>query len=102
MLWVPGEIAAIIATKAVVVAVESVGHDPLRAAGALLLELPGLASRLVDGQSNVLRLSYKRRRPENGWEYLAEAARRRDVKPSSLWSQFRPQASELNTPVLPA
>jgi hypothetical protein len=43
MLAVPHEIAAIIKTRTTVVAVEGLGHDPLRAVGALLLELPGLA-----------------------------------------------------------
>jgi hypothetical protein len=37
MLDVPEELAAIVAAKAVVVAVEGLGHDPIRAVGALLL-----------------------------------------------------------------
>ena len=35
MLDVPSEIAAIIATKAIVVAVQGLGHDPLRGVGLL-------------------------------------------------------------------
>lgn len=46
MLSVPEELAAIVKTKAVVVAIEALGHDPIRAVGALLLELPGLADRV--------------------------------------------------------
>lgn len=46
MLEVAHEVAAIIATEAVVVATVGMGHDPIRAAGALLLELPGLPNRL--------------------------------------------------------
>lgn len=41
MLDVPEEVAAIVKTKLTVIAVEGLGHDPLRAVGALLLELPG-------------------------------------------------------------
>jgi hypothetical protein len=47
MLDVPAELAAIVRTQAVVVAVEGLGHDPLRAVGALLLELPGLSRRVL-------------------------------------------------------
>lgn len=46
-----------------VVAVEGLGHDPLRAVGALLLELTGLLERLVPNRSNVFYLSYRRRKP---------------------------------------
>ena len=45
MLYVPAEIAAIVKTKLLVFAVEGVGHDPLRATGALLLDLPGALKR---------------------------------------------------------
>lgn len=41
MLDVPAELAAIVRTQAVVVAIEGLRHDPLRAVGALLLELHG-------------------------------------------------------------
>ncbi len=40
MLDVPTEIAAIVKTKAIVIAVDGLGHDPLRAVGALLLRAP--------------------------------------------------------------
>jgi hypothetical protein len=77
MLDVPEEIAAIVATKSVVVAVEGLGQDPIRAVGALLLELPGLAGRVRPGVSNVFRLAYRRRAPEDAWRYLSIAAERR-------------------------
>jgi hypothetical protein len=48
VLYEPHEVAAIVvATPSIVVAAEGLGHDPLRAAGALLLGLPGLVQRLV-------------------------------------------------------
>jgi hypothetical protein len=53
MLDVPAELAAIVRTQAVVVAVEGLGHDPLRAVGALVLELPGLSKRVIPRRSNV-------------------------------------------------
>lgn len=94
MLTVPSALAAIVATKAVVVATHGLGHDPLRAAGALLLELPGLVDRLQPDRSNVFRLAYGQRRPRDAWTYLEEAARRSQTSASALWDQVHPDASE--------
>jgi hypothetical protein len=57
MLEVPTEIAAIVTTKMIIIAIEGLGHDPLRAVGALLLELPGLPDRIRPRRSNVFRLA---------------------------------------------
>ena len=100
MLYEPHEVAAIVATKSVVVAVEGLGHDPLRAAGAILLELPGLVERLLPDRSNVFRLRYQRRKPEDGWVYLTEAAKRHSESQQVVWRRHRPTAEELETPVL--
>lgn len=100
MLDQPHEIAAIVATRFAVLAVEGLGHDPLRAAGAVLLELPGLEQRLIDNRSNVFRLRYPRRRPEAGWVYLARAAERRGEMPNAVWQRHRPTDTELSDPVL--
>lgn len=100
MLYKPREVAAIVATKSVLVAVEGLGHDPLRAAGAVLLELPGLETRLVADRSNVFLLRYKRRQPEDGWNYIAAAARRHGDTPAALWKRDAPSAQELSDPVL--
>lgn len=70
MLDVPEEIGAISSTKLTLIAVEGLGHDPLRAVGALLLELPAIIRRIRPGHSNVFRLAYRARQPEDGWAYL--------------------------------
>lgn len=100
MLDVPAEIAAIVKTKAVVVAIEGLGHDPLRAVGALLLELPGLPDRIRPGTSNVFRLSYRRRAPEDAWSYFQRAARRLDREPDDLWHEVGVTNDEVTRPVL--
>ncbi len=100
MLDVPEELAAIVATKSVLVAVEGLGHDPIRAVGALLLELPGLAGRVRPGVSNVFRLTYRRRIPEDAWHYLSIAAERRGVTAQELWAEVRLTDEELPTPGL--
>lgn len=100
MLEVPEEIAAIVKTKAVVLAIEALGHDPIRAVGALLLELPGLVDRLVPNKSNVFKLNYARRQPVDGWEFLAKTASRLQMSPNELWQQVKVTEDELNQTVL--
>ncbi len=100
MLDVPAEVAAIVKTKLTVVAVEGLGHDPIRAVGALLLELPGIGARLRPRRSNVLRLTYRHKQPKDAWEYFSSAARRIGREPGDLWSQIGVTDEELGKPVL--
>jgi len=100
MLDVPTEIAAIVKTKMIVVAIEGLGHDPLRAVGALLLELPGLAGRIRPRTSNVFRLAYRRRAPEEAWTYLQRAAERLGEEPRALWRRVGVSDDELARTVL--
>lgn len=51
----PKTIAAVAATKSTFIAVEDTGADPLRAVGALLLELPGLVRAHVPDQAAIYR-----------------------------------------------
>lgn len=94
MLDEPWEVAAIIRTQAVAVAVAGLGHDPLRAAGALLLELPGLTSRIRPQRSNVFLLSYNKRQPTNAREYLSKIAQRRGMAETDLWKEVVVTAEE--------
>lgn len=100
MLLVPEELAAMIATKAVVVATKSMGHDPIRAAGALLLELPGLANRVRPRRANVFLLNYQRRQPEDPWDHLTEIAERQGLTATELHDQVRVTQAELVEPVI--
>lgn len=99
MLSVPEEIAAIIETKAIVIAVKGLGHDPLRAAGAVLLELPGLAKRVKPGVSNVFMLDGARQ-PRDGWQDLKKAAEQRHQDVNEMWASVRPTKEELARPIL--
>ena len=99
MLDVPGEVAAIVKTKLTVIAVEGLGHDPLRAVGALLLELPGISRRICPRHANVFRLACRQRPPTDAWEYFKAAARHhRD--PDDLWREIGVTDQELETPIL--
>lgn len=101
MLDVPMEIAAIVKTKMIFIAIEGLGHDPLRAVGALLLELPGVPDRLRPHRSNVFRLAYRRRPPEDAWTYLQQAADRLGQEAAQLWRRVRVTDDELAAAVLP-
>jgi hypothetical protein len=91
MLEVEHEVAAIVATKAVVVAAVGMGHDPIRAAGALLLELPGLPDRLSPKLgANVFWLNYPRRPPQSAWSYLEKVAAKKGTSAKTLWDEHRP------------
>jgi hypothetical protein len=100
MLYQPHEVAAIVATKSVIVAVQGLGHDPLRAAGVLLLELPGIENRLVANRGSVFLLQYQRRRARDAWEFVAKTAERRDEDADALWRKHKPTRAELDGPVL--
>lgn len=100
MLNIPHEVAAIIATRAVLVAIEDMGDDPIRATGALLLELPSLGSHLRDGVSNVFLLNYARRRPVDGWTWLQKAADREGIAVNALHDEVKVTRAELATRIL--
>ena len=101
MLGVAAELAAMIRVQAVVVAVEGLGHDPLRAAGALLLELPGLSRRIVPRRSNIVRLSYRHRTPENARDYLRRVAEHQGRDPGVLWQEVLVDEAEFARAAVP-
>jgi hypothetical protein len=69
--------------------VEGLGHDPLRAVGANLLELPGLSRRVLPRRSNVFRLAYRRRLAEDARTRFEQVAERRGRVTDELWQEVR-------------
>jgi len=100
MLWVPSEIAAAVKTKSVIFAVEGVGDDPLRATGAVLLDLPAAVRRVRSGKAQVFRVNPRGPQPVEAWEYFRQAAERRKVDASVLYEQVKVTDEELNTLIL--
>lgn len=100
MLWQPLEIAAIVKTKITVFAVQGLGDDPVRAAGAVMLDLPGAIKRVVPGKSHVFLVNPRNPLPKDAWEFFAGAAERRKLDPQRLWRQVKVTADELSTPIL--
>jgi hypothetical protein len=99
MLNIPWETAAVVATRAVLIAMQEMGDDPIRATGALLLELPGLSNRLSAGV-NVFLLHYARRPARDGWVFLQQAADREGLSVNTLYDEVRVSPKELSDPVL--
>ena len=64
MLRNPRELAAVLKTKMTIFAVEGVGHDPIRATGALLLDLRPAVNAMQEGNPGVfwLRPGHQSRR----------------------------------------
>lgn len=100
MLWQPVEIAAILKTKLTVFAVQGLGDDPIRAVGAVLLELPGALKRIAPRKSHVFLVNPRNPAPREAWDYFREAAERRKVDPDRLYKDVKVNEAELRSPVL--
>ncbi len=96
----PMEVAAMLSTKLTVVLTQSMGHNPLRASGVILLELPTLHSRVRPGKPNLFVLSYQPRTPRDPWDDLTRVARHRGTTAPALWEEVRPTAEELAVDIL--
>lgn len=82
-------VTTMVETKSIVVAIKAAGHDPLKASGALFLELPGLADRLRAGDSNIILIKPKQTHPRPAWEYLKEIAERQGTTAHDLWERAK-------------
>lgn len=100
MLQNPRELAAVIATGIVVFAIEAVGHDPLRATGALLLDLPSATKAMESGARGVFTFGPRRPQPKDPRKMFNEMAARRSVNPKELLKEVAVGPDELMTPVL--
>ena len=100
MLQNPVELAAVIKTKLSIFAIEGLGDDPIRATGALLLDLPSAVNAVEAGRSGVFWLRPRVPRPKDPWELLKELANRRQEEVADLYRQVAVTDDELATPVL--
>jgi len=100
MLQNPVELAAVIKTKLSIFAIEGVGDDPIRATGALLLDLPSVINAVEAGRSGVFWLRPRVPQPKDPWDLLKELADRRHEDVGALYRQVAVSDDELATPVL--
>ena len=98
MLRNPAELAAVINTKINVFAIEGLGHDPIRATGALLLHLPpAMKVTTNSGQTGVFWIRSSQPKQHDAWELFTDAAERRNIDPDSLYSEVKISNAELIT-----
>lgn len=100
MLQNPVELAAVIKTKLSIFAIEGVGDDPIRATGALLLDLPSVINAVKAGRSGVFWLRPRVPRPKDPWDLFKELANRRHEDVGELYREVAVTDDELATPVL--
>ncbi len=100
MLRNPKELAAVLKTKLTVIAVEGVGHDPLRAAGALLLNLQQAVNAMAGRPHKIFWLRPRSPQPQDPWELFERAARNHRQEPTALYEEIRVTDAELKTRIL--
>jgi hypothetical protein len=88
----------VLKTKITVFAIEGVGHDPIRATGALLLDLPAAITAVTSGASGVFWLRPRRPQPRDPWELFKRAAEKRHEVPRDLYDQVQVSDTELSRP----
>jgi hypothetical protein len=98
MLRNPEELAAIMKAHMKVFAIQGVGDDPLKATGALLLDLPGAMKRAVPGQSQVFWSRPRAPTPRDPWDVFTEAADHRHQRARELYEQVKVTDEEAATP----
>jgi hypothetical protein len=101
MLKNPKELAAIIATKLTVFAIEGVGDDPIRATGALLLDLPGALKRMDTRKPQVFWMRPRSPQPEDPMDLFERAATHQHRDPAEFLREVEVTAAELAEVLLP-
>lgn len=100
MLKNPRELAAIIATKLTVFAIEGVGDDPIRATGAVLLDLPGALKRLDTRKGQVFWMRPRNPLPEDPMVLFRRAAEHQHRDASELLTEVGVTLDEISRDVL--
>jgi hypothetical protein len=100
MLQNPRELAAVLKTKITVFAIEGVGHDPIRATGALLLDLPAAITAVNSGATGVFWLRPRHPQPQAPWDLFKRAATKRHEEPADLYDRVQVSDAELSARLL--
>lgn len=100
MLKNPKELAAILKTKLTVFAVDGVGDDPIRATGAVLLDLPGALKRVQPDRAQVFWMRPRNPLPQDPWELFTVAAGHQQREANDLYTDWHVTDDELARPVL--
>lgn len=102
MLNVPSEISAIVRTKLTIIAVRGVGDDPIRATGAVMVDLPAIVTKLGQGgeAGQVFLRGPSTPQAQPPWTHFQAAASDATRRPRTLYEEFKVTDEELAEPVL--
>ena len=100
MLRNPKELAAVLKTNLNIFAVEGVGHDPIRATGALLLDLRPAVNAIESGSTGVFWLRPRSPQPQDPWELFKRAAKNHGEDAAALYEQVKVSDAELEAIIL--
>ena len=100
MLKHPNELAAILKTKLSIFAIQGLGNDPIRAAGALLLDLPSVVRATKSGRDGVFWLRPRTPKPQRPWDLFKVAAERMNKNTDELYEEVKVSNEELSVPII--
>ncbi|MXW57614.1 MAG: hypothetical protein F4X68_02910 [Acidimicrobiia bacterium] len=90
MLLNPVELAAIIATKINVFAIEGLGHDPIRATGVLLMHLtPAIEEINRSGRNGIFWIRHRQLLVHDPWNLFVKAAEHHNTNPNALYDEVK-------------
>lgn len=98
MLQNPAELAAIMQAQLHVFAIQGTGDDPLRATGALLLDLPGAVKRALPGRCQIFWSRPRSPQPQEPWDLFTRAAEHRHEAAPDLYDQVKVSPEEAAIP----
>jgi hypothetical protein len=95
MLRLPRELAVIHQTGLTLVIVERAGHDPIRAAGLLLVHLPMICRKTVRNMGQIWKLNAQSKNHDDPWEELKKISVHRKMSVKDLFQEYRLPKGEL-------
>lgn len=95
MLNLPRELAVIHQTMLTLVIVEKAGHDPIRAAGLLLVHLSTISRKTDQSLGQIWRLSAQNKNHDDPWKELTRIADHRNMSVKTLFHDHKLSKQEL-------
>lgn len=89
MMQNPSQIAGLVKTHLTLFVIEGLGHDPIRATGAVLLDLPGALKKRRHDRAEVFWSRPRNPGPQAPWELFRRAAARAHREPSELYDELK-------------
>ena len=87
-------------TQMTIFAVEGVGHDPIRATGALLLDLRPVVNAMTAGRPGVFWLRPRAPQSKDPWDLFKNAAQNRNEDVNALYDTLKVSDDEMETAIL--